>query len=1491
MKRFTKLLSIALSAVMISSSMPLSAFAEEPDAVYETEIITEDIIEDITEEEPFVPDESGEDIPELPEISDEEESSADDENENEGEITPEPSEEPGEESSEDSQVEPEATEEPSPEDEPAEESSEPEEPSPEPSEEPQEIVPGYVFNSDNLYGKIFYPVDRIFNVVTQGYKSGVHEGIDLGGGWGSDVFATEGEVTTVQYWDGETTDGIQSYGNMVEITVDEETVIRYAHLDSINVQLGDKVKDGDVIGTVGQSGNVSGPHLHFEVIVNWVKLDPAQYITGQNEEPGETDELSFIPDTIVEEFDFLNFGYSFLSDEETEGEYGTCYGDQLSENQRYIYDALVSAYIGDDGLSNGNTAEAPVSVSGRGYSAEYQNGDYETAYNEEIKPVLNSDMSYAAFSFILDYPEMFWIKGGYSANMSIGFSGSKSIEVTEIRIKFSEGVEGYIDRIDEYNRKLKEIRLEIQNMNGHAPQTEYELHRRISEYICRKTTYNHEDMSAAVGHCSGPVILEDEAKVVCEGYAKAYKAILDGFHKDGNALIVGTAGGPHMWNYVKIEDKWYSIDVTWDDNDSQSVMNVMYFLRGSDGFKSHEEINTGISSSGNVYLIYPKLDREDYVNGCLHTNLNRYTDLAEDYDGNTVTLYCEDCPYSMVNDKNDICEEHVFLVYNLSDASCTSPAILSFVCNVCGFTKLGYDEENPAKGHTEVTDEASLPTCTAPGLSEGKHCSVCGVILENQTEISPTGHCFTDYESDGNAKCNEDGTETATCENGCGATDTRVVVGSRPDHTPGEATEENRKDPTCTQSGSYDKVIRCTECGEVVSTQEETINATGHTIVTDPAVPTGCTTSGKSIGYHCSVCGEVKAEQSVYAPLGHRFTNYVSDNNATCKADGTETATCENGCGATDTITAEGTKLSHTPGEATEENRKDPTCTENGLYDEVKYCTACGDPVSRQPVIIPSPGHKVVNDNAKEPTCTENGLTEGSHCSECGNVFTGQEIINANGHTEVLDKGTEATCTQSGLTDGKHCSVCSETIVSREVIPALGHKWDKGTVTIEPTYESTGSKLFTCLNDSSHTKTEELAKLELTKVDVPKADNPVYNGTVLYGISDGEYYTVTGNSGTDVGTYTATLTLAEYCIWSDGSAEPKEISWTISPASIATATVASVSQKSYTGEEIKPEPSVKLGTKQLVKKTDFRYDYENNINAGTGTATLIITGKGNYTGTITKPFTIKKATPAVTAPTAKVLTYTGSAQTLINAGKTTGGTMKYCLTSTGTYSTTIPKKTSVGIYKVYYKVEGNKNYNSTSAKYITVKIAPKKAVISSYANTSTGIKLTWGKVTGATGYIVYRDGVKIKTITSGSTVTYTDISDTVAKAANGKAFKYTVKAYYKNSAGTYAYGATSTAKTVYRVKAPATFTATAGTGYIKLTFSKVPTGMNYQIYRATSKTGTYSLIKTVSAGTTYYKNTGLTKGKTYYYKVRAYKTINSVKVYSAYTAIKYATAK
>ncbi|MDR3645309.1 MAG: fibronectin type III domain-containing protein, partial [Clostridia bacterium] len=58
----------------------------------------------------------------------------------------------------------------------------------------------------------------------------------------------------------------------------------------------------------------------------------------------------------------------------------------------------------------------------------------------------------------------------------------------------------------------------------------------------------------------------------------------------------------------------------------------------------------------------------------------------------------------------------------------------------------------------------------------------------------------------------------------------------------------------------------------------------------------------------------------------------------------------------------------------------------------------------------------------------------------------------------------------------------------------------------------------------------------------------------------------------------------------------------------------------------------------------------------------------------------------------------------------------------------------------------------------------------------------------------------------------------------------------------------------------------------------------YEVYRSTSASGTYSLIKTTTS--TSLVNTGLTKGKTYYYKVRAYRMVGSTKVYGAFSAVK-----
>ena len=193
-------------------------------------------------------------------------------------------------------------------------------------------------------------------------------------------------------------------------------------------------------------------------------------------------------------------------------------------------------------------------------------------------------------------------------------------------------------------------------------------------------------------------------------------------------------------------------------------------------------------------------------------------------------------------------------------------------------------------------------------------------------------------------------------------------------------------------------------------------------------------------------------------------------------------------------------------------------------------------------------------------------------------------------------------------------------------------------------------------------------------------------------------YEVTGNKATNVGNYTATITgkgnfkgsvTAQFSIVADQSVL---FDLTLNPTEFV-----------YDGTEKKPEVIVKNGETVLVEGTDYTLVYANNVNAGTATVTA--TGKGNYVGTKTAEFTIKKADVTMTAPTVKLgMIYTAQAQTLIAAGSAEGGEMQYALDDVN-YSTTLPQGTDAKEYSVYFKVVGDQNHNDVEAQILKVTIA------------------------------------------------------------------------------------------------------------------------------------------------------------------------------------------
>lgn len=123
------------------------------------------------------------------------------------------------------------------------------------------------------------------NQITQKYKKGTHNGIDVikyRGQCDNLIAHSDGKVVLVQtgYKNNKLATGMASYGNCVKIDHGNGYYTLYAHLASVKVKKGDKVKKGTVLGYMGNTGRSFGAHVHFEVFNGSTKIDPTPYINS-----------------------------------------------------------------------------------------------------------------------------------------------------------------------------------------------------------------------------------------------------------------------------------------------------------------------------------------------------------------------------------------------------------------------------------------------------------------------------------------------------------------------------------------------------------------------------------------------------------------------------------------------------------------------------------------------------------------------------------------------------------------------------------------------------------------------------------------------------------------------------------------------------------------------------------------------------------------------------------------------------------------------------------------------------------------------------------------------------------------------------------------------------------------------------------------------------------------------------------------------------------
>ena len=515
----------------------------------------------------------------------------------------------------------------------------------------------------------------------------------------------------------------------------------------------------------------------------------------------------------------------------------------------------------------------------------------------------------------------------------------------------------------------------------------------------------------------------------------------------------------------------------------------------------------------------------------------------------------------------------------------------------------------------------------------------------------------------------------------------------------------------------------------------------------------------------------------------HTYGSAVITKQPTCTSEGTKTKTCTQ-CGATVTETI--AKLSHSYTTTVVA----PTCTADGYT--LHKCSVCG--TSYKDNTTKATGHSYGNSVVtKQPTCTSEG-TAIKTCTKCNATVT--ETIPKTSH-KYADTVVAPTCTADGYTLHK-CSVCG-TSYKDNTTKATGHSYGNSVVTKQPTCTSEGTAIKTCTKCNA-TVTEKLPAKGHTAV----TDKGCPATCTTAGKTDGSHCSVcntvikvqtvinaTGHKSSGwIVDKAASIGVKgskhKECTVCKKVLETAEIP-ALSRISISKASVTlSTSTYAYDGKAKKPGVTVKLNGKTLKNGTDYTVSYSNNIKVGT--AKVTITGKGNYTGSVSKTFSIKNNFKKATVSGISTKAFTGKNITQSITVKYNGKTLKNGTDYTVSYS----NNKKIGIATV--KIAGKGSYTGTVTK--TFKINPAKQEIQKLTAKSKAFFVDWAQKGSATGYeIQYATNSKF-TNAKKVTITNNKTDKTTVSKLSGKKKYYVRVRSYTTVKGTKYYGAWSASKSV-----------------------------------------------------------------------------------------------
>lgn len=286
----------------------------------------------------------------------------------------------------------------------------------------------------------------------------------------------------------------------------------------------------------------------------------------------------------------------------------------------------------------------------------------------------------------------------------------------------------------------------------------------------------------------------------------------------------------------------------------------------------HAKLKNGeeISATGHLFLVYV----DD--NNATDDNMGTSTAVCEYGCGamDTVDNKADDSRY-------DLCEKNG---HKGGIATCVSKA----ECVICGDE---YGELNPSYHVGDLVCKDNKETsCSENGYSGDMCCTSCDTVVKEGYIIGATGHNFVNYIPVGDG---ETVSLNAICDNGCGAVD---IIAS---------------DYNCELSGHKGGMATCIKLAvcAICETEYGEPNSLNHgEAEIRYAVSANCLEKGYTGNVFCKECNEVIKTGVEVNPIGHSFTNYISNDDATDEAEGTKTAVCDHGCGMTDTVIDVGSK-------------------------------------------------------------------------------------------------------------------------------------------------------------------------------------------------------------------------------------------------------------------------------------------------------------------------------------------------------------------------------------------------------------------------------------------------------------------------------------------------------------------------------------------------------------------------------------------------------